>query len=319
MKPEISVIIPVYNVEPYLRKCLDSVINQSMEEIEILLIDDGSTDGSGAICDEYSKNSNKIKVFHQKNGGISFARNIGLKNAQGKYVMFVDSDDFVEKDFCRIPYLLAIKYNADLVVFCYRSVLNNHERLKNYNSTIENGIITKQQLIDNLHGVVCNSVWNKIYKKSLFENISFPNVKCREDVYTLCRLVVKANTIVFHNRVLYNYVKTVNSISSSPSLKWKFESIKAFHYQMIFLIKSGYNYTVSKHSLMRALGYLIYFGTNSDLSNKSIEMIKNYDFNSDSLDKKNRLLLFLVLNHIKMFDFLCVITNKRGNIKKYLL
>ena len=187
--------------------------------------------------------------------------------------MFVDSDDYVEQDFCKIPFEIAERNDADIVVFCYRSFLNNKVEIKKYNHIVTDGIISKQQLIDNLHGMVGNSVWNKLYKKYLFDGVYFPDAKLREDVYTLCKLVVKSDILYFTDTVLYNYVKTVDSISRTPSLEWKYESIEAFYYQMTFFTGLGYKYTVSKHSLLRALRYLIYSGFDGSLSSKSTEII----------------------------------------------
>jgi len=151
MKPKISVIVPVYNVEPYLKRCLDSIINQSMKEIEILVIDDGSTDKSGEICNEYAKIDDRIKVTHQKNSGLSHTRNFGLDQAQGKYVMFVDSDDYVEENFCQIPYEIAEKNCVDIVMFRYNHFIDgiSYAFPKNYDVlSTEDGFKTKQEAFD---------------------------------------------------------------------------------------------------------------------------------------------------------------------------
>jgi glycosyltransferase involved in cell wall biosynthesis len=111
----ISVIVPVYNVEPYLRKCLDSIVSQTYQDLEILVIDDGSTDGSGKICDEY-KRDQRVRVFHTENAGLSAARNLGLDKAHGEWIEFIDSDDWVEPDYCRIPLELAESHKAYLAV-----------------------------------------------------------------------------------------------------------------------------------------------------------------------------------------------------------
>ena len=127
MKPKISVIVPVYNVEPYLKRCLDSIINQSLNEIEILIIDDGSTDKSGEICDEYAKLDNRIRVIHQENGGLSRARNVGLDQAQGKYIMFVDSDDLLKEIF--VKSLMILLKNTMLTLLCFAIVISLMEAL----------------------------------------------------------------------------------------------------------------------------------------------------------------------------------------------
>ena len=119
--PKVSVIIPVYNVESYLRKCVDSIIGQTLINIEIILVDDGSTDRSGSICDEYRRQDGRIQVIHKANGGLSSARNVGIDAASAPYIMFLDSDDWAEPGFCEIPYDAAVDTNSDLVIFqtCY--------------------------------------------------------------------------------------------------------------------------------------------------------------------------------------------------------
>ena len=113
----ISVIVPVYNVESYLRKCLDSIVGQTYKKLEIILVDDGSTDGSGSICDEYAKEDHRIKVIHKDNDGVSSARNIGIDNVEGKYILFVDADDIVNERYVEILYIELLKHKVD-IVFC---------------------------------------------------------------------------------------------------------------------------------------------------------------------------------------------------------
>lgn len=123
--PKISLIVPVYNVEDYLKECLDSIINQSLKDIEIILIDDGSTDSSGLICDEYAQCDCRIKVIHKRNEGLSCARNDGIDASSSPYLMFVDGDDYLVSKFCETPYKSALKYNADLVLFSYNNIKDN--------------------------------------------------------------------------------------------------------------------------------------------------------------------------------------------------
>ena len=120
--PHVSVIVPVYNVEEYLRKCIDSIVAQTLKDIEIILVDDGSTDGSGTICDEYASQDKRVRVVHKINGGLSSARNTGIEAASAPFLMFIDSDDWVEPNFCEKPYLAAKNNNADLVLFSFRIV-----------------------------------------------------------------------------------------------------------------------------------------------------------------------------------------------------
>ena len=126
--PAVSVIVPVYNVEPYLHRCVDSLTGQTLTDIEIILVDDGSTDGCGRICDEYAAADPRVRVVHQENAGLSEARNAGIDRARADYLMFVDSDDWVEKDYCRIPWEIARSQQADLVMFQFRELRNGGKR-----------------------------------------------------------------------------------------------------------------------------------------------------------------------------------------------
>ncbi len=157
MQPLVSIIVPVYKVENYLACCLDSICKQSLQEIEIILVDDGSPDRCGEICEEYAKKDTRFKVYHHlENRGLSAARNTGIKEAVADYLMFVDSDDFVNKDFCRLPYECAVKNNADLVMFlCQRvnekKVFINSKITKSdseISGLLKSGYKTKEEALD---------------------------------------------------------------------------------------------------------------------------------------------------------------------------
>ena len=130
MNPLVTIIIPVYNVEKYLPKCLDSIINQTYNHLEIIIVDDGSKDSSGLICDEYALKDQRIKVLHKKNGGLSSARNAGLDIAKGDYIMFVDSDDYVESHYCEVPLKHALEKNVRIVSFGYNKIFIDGNILK---------------------------------------------------------------------------------------------------------------------------------------------------------------------------------------------
>ena len=206
MKNElISIIVPVYNVEEYLDRCIQSVLNQSYKNIEIILVDDGSTDKSLEICNKYKKET-KIKVFHKKNGGLSSARNFGMKKIKGKYIYFLDSDDYISINTIEILYNSLKNNNGDIScakeLFVYDSV-TNLEANKDFgviNYTSENAL----ESILYMNGI-SNSACNKLYKKELFNNIIFPEGKLYEDLGCIYKVIGKANKIVFNNVFLYNY------------------------------------------------------------------------------------------------------------------
>ena len=171
---KVSVIVPVYNVEKYLKQCLDSIVDQTLEDLEIVLVDDGSVDSSGTICDEYAKKDSRIEVIHKANGGLSDARNVGISKAKGRYIGFVDSDDYIKEDMYEILLNLIKKYDADVSICNLYDVIDGNECIRNK----ENGIreysrldILKEVLLDKN---IQSYAWNKLYEKELFDEIKYP-------------------------------------------------------------------------------------------------------------------------------------------------
>ena len=166
----VSVIIPVYQVEAYINRCVDSVLNQKYRELEVILVDDGSPDRCGAICDEYALKDNRIVVIHKKNGGLSSARNAALDICKGEYIMFVDSDDYVEPDFCESAMSVVEHDQVLCASFGYFEHLNS--KITTF-CTRNPRVVSSQEAINSLivsNDVIFNLTWNKIYHKSLFEN-----------------------------------------------------------------------------------------------------------------------------------------------------
>lgn len=187
--PLISVIVPVYRVDAYLERCVDSLLNQSMREIEIILIDDGSPGKCGTICDRYAAQDTRVRVIHQENAGLSAARNAGLDRAQGEWIMFVDSDDWVELDFCRLPYEVALAHQADLVMF---GTISHKKTGEIVFSHVEEGLLSKDDAIT--YAVKKSiAVWNKLYHSSLFREIRFPEGYVFEDSFVTPKLVHAAD------------------------------------------------------------------------------------------------------------------------------
>ena len=206
--PQISVIVPIYNVEKYIRKCLDSLKNQTMKEIEVICIDDGSTDNSGRIADEY-KTDSRFRVIHTENRGLSAARNRGIDEAEADWIMFVDSDDWVEPGFCERPYKTAIEKDAELVIF-------QAERLgKKKKSPV--GILDLETAIK--YGD--SFAWNKLYKQSLFTDIRYPEGRVYEDLAITHKLERKVGRIVLLPDVLYHQTFRKDSITQCISAENK--------------------------------------------------------------------------------------------------
>lgn len=215
--PKISVIVPVYNVEKYLHRCVDSIINQTYKDIEIILVDDGSTDRGGEICDNYAKLDNRIKVIHKKNGGLSDARNIGIENSTGEYISFVDSDDYIHYDMIKRLYINIKECKANISICGYLEtyenidVINENELIIN-NIKYFNNIEALNLLYDKKMGVNFVVSWGKLYEKNLFENILFPKAKLHEDQFTTYKLFFESKKIVYDSSKLYFYFQRNDSI-----------------------------------------------------------------------------------------------------------
>lgn len=210
---KVSIIIPVYNVEKYLKKCVDSVINQTYKNLEIILVDDGSPDNCPAICDDYARIDNRVKVIHKQNGGQGEARNYGIETAQGEYLLFVDSDDYIAHDTVEILVNKAKKYDVDMVVFDYLAVddqqnivyksSSNFQKEKIYNSKTDKEIV-----------VANPSPVTQLYKKSIFDDpeMRFASHVIYEDLRLMPKLFHKAKRIVYaDSKPLYYYLQRSNS------------------------------------------------------------------------------------------------------------
>lgn len=209
----ISIIIPVYNAEAYLRECLDSVISQRYEDWELLLVDDGSDDSSGAICDEFVAKDRRVRVFHEENKGVSSARNIGLENAKGEWVTFVDSDDRVALDFCD---RLLDKTDVDLVVSSFEYFGNRSGQC-----TLNNSVVTKEELTLTLKDYLAkphfSTPWGKLFKRSILERHKLrfdKNLTSAEDTLFVYEYLQYVDAICLKNDVTYFYRQTGDGLSS---------------------------------------------------------------------------------------------------------
>lgn len=215
MAEMISVIIPVYNVEAYLPQCLDSVLSQSYSNLQVILIDDGTTDNSGTICDEYAARDSRIVVIHQKNGGAAAAKNAGLRAATGKYLSFVDSDDYLEPDAYHHMIQLLRNHNADVAQCAYRDVFMNisADRLGPQGENIYD-VRTYMRLYTK--DWTCGLMTDKLYERALFDGIFFEEGHKIDDEYFTYRGIMNAQKIVRDNFVIYNYRKRRSSVMYSP-------------------------------------------------------------------------------------------------------
>ncbi len=213
IKPDVSIIVPVYNVENYLRQCMDSIIGQTHTNIEIICINDGSTDHCGAVLDQYASQDRRITIITQPNRGLSAARNAGLKRANGKYILFVDSDDWLHPQTVAELYRQISKFAADICVYGFRCSHENKSNLPlNYYGLLPDSTFTYEQISEKIFGWV--SVWSKMYRRRFIcrHNLTFPEGLIFEDVIFHVRSFVYASKICQLNRSLY-YYRTDNQTS----------------------------------------------------------------------------------------------------------
>lgn len=238
----VSVIIPVYNVEKYLKRCIDSVLNQSYKNLEIIIIDDGSKDKSKEICDSYKRKNKRVIVVHTKNKGLSEARNKGIEISKGEYISFIDSDDWVNPTYIEKLMALLLEYKGDISICNFEKVYNEKMINKIYNEKIE--IYTKEEALGELFKkeVVKFVVsWGKIYKKYLFNNIRFPKGRYHEDEFTTYKLFGESKRIVSTNEKLIYYFKREDSITaSSNDLEKILDVIEAYKEQIIYFNDKNY-------------------------------------------------------------------------------
>lgn len=218
MVPKLSVVVPIYNVEKYLKSCLDSLINQTLSDIEIILVNDGSTDNSEAICQSYAERDTRIKLYSKPNGGLSDARNYGLQKVTSSIVGFVDSDDYVDHNMFQALLELKQRSKAEITVGGVKMVSNDgdvymvraveDEFIANRHDAMEELLKSKK---------ITNSVWNKIFDVALFDQIQFPVGKLYEDEYVTYKLFNRANKVAMTNGTFY-YTSCVINVTSDAIL-----------------------------------------------------------------------------------------------------
>lgn len=229
--PLISIIVPIYNVEPYLQRCLDSIINQTYSNLEIILIDDGSSDKCPQICDEYSAQDKRISVIHKAHGGPSDARNKGLDICQGDYISFIDSDDWIDPSYVRTLLIAIEKTKSDISIVNFTKTHSNCTFVLK-NSDEKYDILSPAQAIKKLWDrdvdTIFVTAWGKLFKRELYNSLRFPKGKIFEDEYTSYKVLYKSNQITFIDIPLYIYFQRKDSIMGSA----KRSSIRALRAQV---------------------------------------------------------------------------------------
>ncbi|MDE5885512.1 MAG: glycosyltransferase [Oscillospiraceae bacterium] len=222
---KISVIVPIYNVETYLPRCIDSVLAQSFRNFELLLIDDGATDSSGKICDEYVKKDERIHVFHKKNGGPSDARNYGIEKAEGEYLTFIDPDDYIAANYLEVLYQMLTSQDADISIVCSQLVTDMNadtgimEMMPVY--TVDSQEAIRRMLTRDPYGV---AVWGKLYVRSLFDDIRFPVGRLYEDMLTSPYVFANCHRVAYTKMPMYFYYQRTESTMNRPIREQDFQA-----------------------------------------------------------------------------------------------
>ena len=304
MDEKISVIVPVYNVEQYLERCVASIINQTYKNLEIILVNDGSTDNSGQLCDELAKKDYRIRVIHKKNGGLSDARNVGIAEAEAELIGFIDSDDYIDEDMYEMLINNLKAVNADLSMCGHYDVYHNLPEAKvTEKKTWE---LSPQEAIKMVMEAKILSVTavNKLYKKSLFSEFKFEIGKIAEDAFIMIKLLDKCNKIVATNEKKYYYVHRENSITTQKfSLKF-LNVIEAYEQNKEIIIKK---YPELKEVAQMRMNWAYFYVldrllldkeyNDKKLENKLISYLKDHSKGilTDSLFTKGRKIGFVAL------------------------
>lgn len=226
----ITIIVPAYNVEKYLKKCLESIINQTYKNLEIILVDDGSTDNSGRICDEYAEKDDRIIVIHQENAGVSSARNKGIEIAKGEYIGFVDGDDYIEENMYEVLYKNLIQFDVDISMCNYYIVKNNQKSFHKHD--IKKGILIndKKEFLELLNlNYYRGFLWNKLFKTKMLKQIRLKeDIYVCEDLLLIVQIFNNCERYYFDNNCYYNYVIRENSAIRGKIDSRKFTVLNAY-------------------------------------------------------------------------------------------
>lgn len=275
-KYKVSIIIPIYNVEKYINKCIQSIIDQTYSNLEIILVDDGSIDRCSKICDEYANKDKRIKVIHKQNGGLSSARNIGIDISSGEYILFIDADDYIHESTVEILIKKAISKNADIVHFNFQYVDEEGNKINIKNKNLDdNKILNSYETIcEYAKKSIIVMACTKLYKRELFDGLRFDEGYVYEDELIFPKIIYKSKINYMINDKLYYYVNRESSITKSNLTNNKIESKK----KLIRFLEEFYleNYP----ELMRYIYIKIYF-----ICSSTIKEIKK----SNRLDNKNKI------------------------------
>lgn len=225
--PLLSIIVPVYKVENYLPKCIDSILAQTFTDFELILVDDGSPDNCPALCDAAAEKDARVRVIHQKNGGLSAARNAGLDAARGAWIGFVDSDDYIAPEMYEVLYQAVQSTGADLALCDYAEVDEAGKPCPPMHVSLSEGELTGQKLLKRASGLMVQLAWNKLYRRAIFTQLRYPEGKLNEDLFLIPEVCLQIQKAVVVPKALYYYVQRGGSIMSGNKTLRHFDAAEA--------------------------------------------------------------------------------------------
>lgn len=299
--PLISVIVPIYKVEKYLAKCVDSITNQTYKNLEIILVDDGSPDNCPALCDNLAKTDKRIKVIHKTNGGLSDARNVGIENSTGELITFVDSDDYLNLNFIETLYNNMIQTNSNISICSYQDVYENDKIDISANQHTQPEVFSSSSIMDQLynkHHVEFVTAWAKLYEKKLFNSIKYPVGKINEDEFVCHHILSLCNKVCYTDAKYYYYLQRKNSIMHQKYSKKNLDVFEAFYDRFVFFKQNYPN--LAALALYDYLSNIIsrYYKFDKEYRKVLCEMFNtNYNKNNKiylkQFSKKRKIKLFL--------------------------
>ncbi|MBO6126775.1 MAG: glycosyltransferase [Clostridia bacterium] len=323
--PKVSVIIPVFNVENYLERCLKSVTCQTFKDIEIIIINDGSTDKSFDICKKFAESDKRIILISQKNSGVSAARNAGINISTGKYLSFVDSDDFIAPDMIEFLINNLEKNNADIATCgMYDCYIQNNNKIKKICNKNKNkfGIIDSRGALQEIfiNGKVSLFIYDKLYKRELFDNLRFSENMIYEDAEIMPKIITRANKIFYSFLPKYYYLRHENSLTSSKFREKDLDIIKVSKENLEF-IKNNYNFALKQAefrffwSHLALIDKMIWSDANFQEFKNILKFVKKNKFSIISnkyFTLKRKMLFVLLLVNINLYKKVIKFFHKRG-------
>ena len=281
MKEKISVVVAAYNVEKYLKQCIDSILAQTYPAFEIIIIDDGSIDNTGVICDQYASDNPQIKVIHQHNQGVSIARNVGIECAQGDYISVIDSDDYLKPEMYEKLMKGITQYEADIIVCNYDKVSEDGNTIIMDDKYARDECVSSREALrwfEREHSWTYTFPWNKLYKRELFKDTKYPVGKKFEDDFIIHRLFMNSNKIASISDSLYCYRDNPTSIMRTLNYKMdRIDDFDAVYDRYSIYVKKGYSelYRGTIERVKYTLQYVNKFDVSTDEDKKRIDNMIN--------------------------------------------